>query len=76
MPQSLANLLVHLVFSTKGRRGHLRDVAMRLEMHRYLAGVSTKLECPTILVGGVEDHVHICSHASLERSHWPTGSRR
>ena len=37
MPQSLAKILVHTVFSTKDRRPYLRDQALREEMHRYLA---------------------------------------
>ena len=28
-------------------------------MHRYLAEISTRLDCPAIVVGGVEDHVHL-----------------
>ena len=59
MPQSLANLLVHLVFSTKDRRSHLQYRELRDPMHRYLAGISAKLECPAIIVGGAEDHVHL-----------------
>jgi len=46
MPQSLANLLVHRVFSTKDRRPFLQDTAKRAAVHRYLAGVSARLPCP------------------------------
>jgi putative transposase len=59
VPQSLAKILVHTVFSTKERRPFLRDKAVREEMHRYLGGILTKLECQPIIVGGVEDHVHL-----------------
>ena len=59
MSQSLANVLIHLVFSTKERRPLLRDLAIREETHRYLGGISKKLECPPVITGGVEDHVHI-----------------
>jgi len=59
MPQSLSNVLVHLVFSTKERRPLLRDAAKRQAMHRYLAGISERLGCPSIRVGGTEDHVHV-----------------
>jgi REP-associated tyrosine transposase len=58
MPQSLANVLVHLVFSTKDRRPLLRDAAKRNAMHCYLAGISDRLDCPAIRIGGTEDHVH------------------
>lgn len=59
MPQSLSNVLVHLVFSTKDRRPFLKDEELRADMHRQLGGISKTLKCPTIIVGGVEDHVHI-----------------
>jgi len=36
MPQSLARILVHTVFSTKDRRPSLRDTALRKELHHYL----------------------------------------
>ena len=58
MPQSLAKVLVHVVFSTKDRRPSLRDKAVRDELHRYLGGILNRLHCPSIIVGGVEDHVH------------------
>jgi REP element-mobilizing transposase RayT len=59
MPQSLAKILVHTVFSTKDRRPFLRDPALREELHRYLGGILTHLDCQPIIVGGVEDHVHL-----------------
>ena len=55
MPQSLAKILVHTVFSTKERRPFLRDK----ELHRYLGGILTNLDCQPIIAGGVEDHVHL-----------------
>jgi REP-associated tyrosine transposase len=59
MPQSLANVLVHIVFSTKERQPLLADPGLRQGVHRYLAAVSAELRCPVIMVGGVEDHIHI-----------------
>jgi putative transposase len=59
VPQSLAKILVHTVFSTKERRPLLRDKPLREEMHRYLGGILTNLECQPIIAGGVEDHVHL-----------------
>jgi REP element-mobilizing transposase RayT len=59
MPQSLSNVLVHLVFSTKERRPLLQEAAKREAMHRYIAGISERLGCPIIAVGGTEDHVHL-----------------
>ena len=59
MPQSLSAVYIHLVFSTKDRRPFLRDPALRAALHSYLGGVSKKLDCPPLQVGGVEDHVHL-----------------
>jgi len=58
MPQSLAKILLHLVFSTKERRPFLRDRTLREEMHRYIRGILNGVDCPPIIVGGVENHVH------------------
>lgn len=59
MPQSLAKILVHVIFSTKDRRPLLRDKALREELHRYMGGILNGLECQPVIVGGVEDHIHI-----------------
>jgi putative transposase len=59
MPQSLAKILVHSVFSTKDRRPLLQDRLLREELHRYLGGILAQLDCQPIIVGGVEDHVHL-----------------
>jgi putative transposase len=59
MPQSLAKILVHAVFSTKDRRPFLRDPALREEMHLYLGDILSTLNCQPIIIGGVDDHVHL-----------------
>ena len=59
MPQSLSTVYIHLVFSTKDPRPSLRDKPIRDALHAFLSGVSNQMECPSILVGGVEDHVHL-----------------
>ena len=64
MPQSLGKILLHTVFSTKDRRPFLRDHALRQELHRYLGGILANQECEPIMVGGVEDHVHLLSALS------------
>jgi len=58
MPQSLARLHVHLIFSTKNRQQLLHD-QIRESLHAYMAIVLQKLECPPTLINSVEDHVHI-----------------
>jgi len=59
MPQSLAKVLVHIVFSTKNRYPFLMDKDIGSEMHAYLGGTCKKLDCPVLIVGGVADHVHM-----------------
>jgi putative transposase len=64
MPQSLANVLVHIVFSTKERRALLQNPDLRMEMHRYIAGISANLDCPAVIVGGATDHIHVLASQS------------
>ena len=59
MPQSLAKILVHTVFSTQGRKPFLHDHVLREELHRYLGGILNRLDCQPIIVGGTDDHVHL-----------------
>ena len=32
---------------------------MREELHRYLGGILTNVDCQPLIIGGVEDHVHL-----------------
>ena len=59
MPQSLMQIYLHLVWSTKHRTPFLTDPLLRDEMQKYLGGACNAMECPVLQVGGVEDHVHI-----------------
>ena len=67
MPQSLSRILIHLVFSTKDRRRVLTP-AIRVELHPYLAGTLDNIDCPSLQVGGVEDHVHLTFGLSRTRT--------
>jgi putative transposase len=58
MSQSLANIVVHLVFSTKLRRQLLRDEE-RGQLHAYITGVLKNHDSPLIEINSVRDHVHI-----------------
>jgi putative transposase len=58
MPQSLANLLVHVIFSTKERRP-LIDDPVRAQLHGYMAGILKGIESPALIINSVPDHVHI-----------------
>jgi putative transposase len=72
MSQSLSVVYIHLVFSTKERRPWLRDKPTRDALHSYLGGVSKQLDCPPILVGGVEDHVHLLARfgRTITQAEW------
>ena len=65
MAQSLSNVLLHIVFSTK-RRLPFIDEAVERELHAYLATVCKTLDCSSHAVGGADDHVHIA--CSLSRT--------
>ena len=58
MPQSLALVIVHLVFSAKDRQP-LLGPSIRPALHAYLATVARNAGCECYRVGGVADHVHL-----------------
>ncbi len=58
MPQSLSQVLLHIVFSTKERRPWL-DAPILPRMHAYLATIVRDLNCVAYRVGGTADHVHL-----------------
>ena len=60
MPQSLSKVLVHIVYSTKGRRPWLKDEGIRKELFAYKATVlRDNVDTPALIINGVEDHVHM-----------------
>ena len=65
MAQSLSNILLHIVFSTKHRKP-LIDFAIEPELFKYFATACRTLDCPTHAIGGADDHVHIA--CSLSRT--------
>ncbi|MEP6819205.1 MAG: transposase [bacterium] len=72
MPQSLSAVYIHLVFSTKHRQRFLGDKSLREDLHAFLGGTSKTLECPPLLVGGVEDHVHLLARfgRTITQAEW------
>lgn len=65
MPQSLSNVLLHIVFSTKNRQPWI-DAEIEQELFPYLATICNELGCPAHKIGGADDHVHIA--CSLSRT--------
>ena len=72
MPQSLSAVYIHVVFSTKERRPHLRDETIRNSLHPYLGKISKQLGCAPIITGGVEDHVHLLARfgRTITQAEW------
>ncbi len=67
MPQSLSQLLVHIIYSTKGRIPFLRDNTLRDELCAYMAAVLDYYDSPVWSIGGYDDHIHaLCN---LSKSH-------
>lgn len=59
MPQSLAQLYIHLIFSTKERQRFFQDETVNEKLRAYLGGTFRELGCPSIAIGTPQDHVHI-----------------
>jgi putative transposase len=59
MPQSLAKVLLHLVYSTKNRAPLLADPDLRRQLFAYKAAIlRDNVDSPGIVIGGVADHIH------------------
>jgi putative transposase len=58
MPQSLANVMVHTIFSTKNREPIIPD-AIADQLYAYIIGILANSESPSIQVGGMPDHLHV-----------------
>jgi REP element-mobilizing transposase RayT len=58
MPQSLAKVYLHAIFSTKNREPNLLD-DWRDELFRVMGGTANNLGCQSLIVGGTSDHVHM-----------------
>ncbi len=55
---SYTNLLLHIVFGTKGRLP-LLNATLRPQMHGYLGGIVRNLGGTAFEINGIEDHVHL-----------------
>ncbi len=58
MSQSLARILIHVVFSTKNREALITDT-IQPNGFAYMATVGRDLGCEVFRVGGMPDHVHL-----------------
>ena len=64
MPQSLAKLWVHIIFSTRDRYPFLKNLTVQQKVHQYIKSICYKQNCQAMMVGGIDDHVHILTSLS------------
>jgi REP element-mobilizing transposase RayT len=58
MPQSHANVLLHVIFSTRNRAPFLTDKKLRNELNASMVGTLQARLCPSLIVRCVADHLH------------------
>jgi putative transposase len=58
MGQSLSQLYVHLIFSTKERKPLIQP-EIKSDVHAYIAGTLKKYDSPALIINSVPDHIHI-----------------
>lgn len=58
MPQSLAKVYLHLVFSTKNRERVLADED-QIDLHAYMGGILKGMDCVPIEINSEPDHLHV-----------------
>jgi putative transposase len=58
MPQSLSNVLIHIVYSTKNRNDWIIP-EIETELHAYIATICQSYKSPVLIIGGTQNHIHI-----------------
>lgn len=58
MAHTAANLVIHVIFSTKGRRPFIAP-EIRDDLLAYLGGIVRELGGTALIVNGTADHVHM-----------------
>ncbi|OGT15761.1 MAG: hypothetical protein A3I12_02265 [Gammaproteobacteria bacterium RIFCSPLOWO2_02_FULL_38_11] len=59
MSQSLSQLIIHLIFSTKHRHPFLKQEELRQQLYCYIKSICHRQKCEIISIGGTKDHIHI-----------------
>jgi REP element-mobilizing transposase RayT len=57
MGHTYANILLHVVFSTKDRAPTIRDT-FRVRLYEYMAGLARNEFGRALSIGGTNNHVH------------------
>ena len=68
MSQSLAQIYLHIVFSTKRRQPYFSDGAFAEKLYAYIAGICKKQDCFAKHVGGHIDHIHLLCSLSRQKT--------
>ena|ERR1041384_8144760 len=63
MGQTFANLVSHVVFSTKDRTEWIKP-HHTARLYAYIGEVLTNLDCTLIRAGGMPDHIHLLAKIS------------
>jgi len=58
MPHSYSSLLVHAIFSTKGRAPSI-DPKIRPDLWAYMGGIVREMRGVARVINGTDDHVHM-----------------
>ena len=58
MSQSLANILLHIIFSTKNRNSYI-DENVESELYAYISSISLSHKSYVHKIGGTDDHIHL-----------------
>jgi putative transposase len=58
LAHTAGNLVIHLIFSTKGRQT-LRTPEIRTDLFAYLGGIIREMHGTALIINGTGDHVHM-----------------
>ena len=64
MAQSLSQLYVHIVFHVNLNDAIKIPEELQPNLHAYLAAICKNQDSPSMLIGGVDDHVHLLCRLS------------
>lgn len=64
MSQSLADVVIHIVFSTKNRVPFLKSPDVREHLEGYMVGALANLDCPSLITRAVDDHIDMAATPS------------
>jgi len=58
VPHTSGNILLHLIFSTHGRRPLIKP-KFRPDLFAYLGGIIREMQATALIINGTADHVHM-----------------